>query len=136
VAKITVIGAGPAGCSAGYHLAKSGHQVTLIDKSGFPRDKVCGDGISLESVQALSTMGIYPQDLRQRIAEYARVMRPQQPKITTYKEALAYRHAHHNIIKIHIVLNQFNQQLKHGYSKVVIKHNLGFNSDRGCVSTN
>lgn len=71
MAKIAVIGAG----SAGYHLAKSGHQVTLIDKSGFPRDKVCGDGISLETVQVLSTMGIYPQDLRQRIAEYAPIHR-------------------------------------------------------------
>ncbi|AGY56651.1 NAD(P)/FAD-dependent oxidoreductase [Gloeobacter kilaueensis] len=71
MARIAVVGAGPAGCSAGYHLAKSGHEVTLIDKSAFPRDKVCGDGISLESVQALSTMGIYPQDLRRQLAEYA-----------------------------------------------------------------
>lgn len=75
MAKIAVIGAGPAGCSAGYHLAKGGHQVTLIDKSSFPRDKVCGDGISLESVQALSTMGIYPQDLRHRLAESAPIHR-------------------------------------------------------------
>lgn len=71
MATIAVIGAGPAGCSAGYHLAKSGHQVTLIDKNRFPRDKVCGDGISLESIQALSTMGIYPQDLKKLIADYA-----------------------------------------------------------------
>lgn len=52
MAKIAVMGAGPSGCSAAYHLAQSGHQVTLIDKSHFPRDKVCGDGISLESIQA------------------------------------------------------------------------------------
>lgn len=71
MAIIAVMGAGPAGCSAGYHLAKSGHQVTLIDKDRFPRDKVCGDGISLESIQALSTMGIYPQDLKKLIADYA-----------------------------------------------------------------
>ncbi len=75
MATIAVIGAGPAGCSAGYHLAKSGHQVTLIDKDRFPRDKVCGDGISLESIQALSTMGIYPQDLKKLIAEYAPIHR-------------------------------------------------------------
>lgn len=65
MAKIAVIGAG----LVGYHLAKSEHQVTLIDKSCFPRVKVCGGGISLGSVQALSTIGIYPQDIRQRIAE-------------------------------------------------------------------
>ncbi|MBD1906787.1 FAD-dependent oxidoreductase [Funiculus sociatus GB2-A5] len=70
MSKIAVIGAGPAGCSAGYHLAKSGHQVTLIDKEGFPRDKICGDGVSLQSVQALSTMGIYPQDIKRKVSEF------------------------------------------------------------------
>ncbi len=70
MSKITVIGAGPAGCSAGYHLAKSGHQVTLIDKESFPRDKICGDGVSLQSVQALSTMGIYPQDIKRKVSEF------------------------------------------------------------------
>jgi len=71
MAKIVIVGAGPAGCSAGYHLARSGHQVTLIDKDHFPRDKVCGDGISLESIQALAAMGIYPQDIRRSVSEYA-----------------------------------------------------------------
>lgn len=75
MAKIAVLGAGPAGCSAGYHLAQSGHQVTLIDQSRFPRDKVCGDGISLEAIQALATMGLYPQTLRQLAAEYAPIHR-------------------------------------------------------------
>lgn len=71
MSKIAVVGAGPAGCSAGYHLAKSGHDVTLIDKQGFPKDKVCGDGISIEAIQAISMMGIYPQDLRKLAMEYA-----------------------------------------------------------------
>ncbi|MDZ7955332.1 FAD-dependent oxidoreductase [Nostoc sp. DedQUE09] len=59
MSKIVVLGAGPAGCSAGYHLAKSGHQVMLIDKDCFPRDKTCGDGVSLGSVQALSTIRLF-----------------------------------------------------------------------------
>ena len=71
MSKIVVLGAGPAGCSAGYHLAKSGHQVTLIDKESFPRDKICGDGISFESVQNLSAMAIYPQDLKRLMSEFA-----------------------------------------------------------------
>jgi flavin-dependent dehydrogenase len=71
MSKIVVIGAGPAGCSAGYHLSKSGHQVTLIDKESFPRDKVCGDGISFKSVQALFPMGIYPQDIKRLMPEFA-----------------------------------------------------------------
>lgn len=73
MSKIAVVGAGPAGCSAGYHLARSGHDVTLIDKQAFPKDKVCGDGISIESIQALSMMGIYPQDIRRLVSEYARI---------------------------------------------------------------
>ena len=71
MSKIVVLGAGPAGCSAGYHLAKSGHQVTLLDKESFPRDKICGDGISFESVQNLSAMAIYPQDLKRMMSEFA-----------------------------------------------------------------
>ncbi len=71
MSKIVVLGAGPAGCSAGYHLARSGHQVTLIDKESFPRDKICGDGVSLQSVQALSTMGIYPQHIKGKVSEFA-----------------------------------------------------------------
>ncbi len=73
--KIAIVGAGPSGCSAGYHLAKSGHAVTLIDKQGFPRDKICGDGISIESMQAVSVMGIYPQDIRKSASEYAPIHR-------------------------------------------------------------
>ena len=71
MSKIVVLGAGPAGCSAGYHLAKSGHQVTLIDKESFPRDKICGDGISFEAVQTLFAMAIYPQDIKRLVSEFA-----------------------------------------------------------------
>jgi menaquinone-9 beta-reductase len=61
--RLAIVGAGPAGCSAGFHLASAGHDVTLIDRRPFPRDKVCGDGISAGALTALSTMGIYPRDL-------------------------------------------------------------------------
>jgi len=32
MSKVAVVGAGPAGCSAGYHLAKSGHHITARQK--------------------------------------------------------------------------------------------------------
>ena len=41
-----IVGAGPAGASAGYHLAKKGHSVLVIDKASFPRYKPCGGGVS------------------------------------------------------------------------------------------
>ncbi|MEC4803195.1 MAG: geranylgeranyl reductase family protein [Jaaginema sp. PMC 1079.18] len=41
-----IVGAGPAGSSAAYHLAKRGHSVILLEKAVFPRYKPCGGGIS------------------------------------------------------------------------------------------
>lgn len=39
---IVVVGAGPAGSMAARSLAEQGHQVLLVDRSTFPRSKVCG----------------------------------------------------------------------------------------------
>ena len=43
--KVTVLGAGPAGSTAAYYLAKGGASVELIDKVEFPRDKPCAGGL-------------------------------------------------------------------------------------------
>jgi geranylgeranyl reductase family protein len=43
---VAVIGAGPAGSSAAFILAKAGMSVALIDKYEFPRNKVCGGGLT------------------------------------------------------------------------------------------
>ncbi|MEA2082992.1 MAG: FAD-dependent oxidoreductase [Thermodesulfobacteriota bacterium] len=34
-----VVGAGPAGCGAAFFIARAGHEVLLLDKSGFPRER-------------------------------------------------------------------------------------------------
>ncbi|MEV5969601.1 geranylgeranyl reductase family protein [Streptomyces sp. NPDC051921] len=57
-ADVIVVGAGPAGCSAAYHLARAGHDVLLLEKATFPRDKVCGDGLTPRAVKELLGMGI------------------------------------------------------------------------------
>jgi len=41
-----IVGAGPAGSMAGYFLAKAGLNVLMIEKSNFPRRKVCGGGLT------------------------------------------------------------------------------------------
>ena len=41
-----VVGAGPAGATAAYNLAKEGKSVLLLDKENFPRYKTCGGGVS------------------------------------------------------------------------------------------
>lgn len=52
-----VVGGGPAGASAAYWLARSGHQVTLVEKKEFPRNKTCGDGLTPRAIRQLLDMG-------------------------------------------------------------------------------
>ncbi len=53
---ILVIGGGPAGSAAAYWLARDGHDVTLVEKKEYPRDKTCGDGLTPRAVRQLSDM--------------------------------------------------------------------------------
>jgi geranylgeranyl reductase family protein len=43
---VAVVGAGPAGAAAAYHLARSGHRVLVLEKALLPRYKPCGGGLS------------------------------------------------------------------------------------------
>ena len=42
---VLVEGAGPAGATAAYYLAKQGKKVALVDRAKFPREKACGGGL-------------------------------------------------------------------------------------------
>ncbi len=57
-ADVIVVGAGPAGSSAAYHCASAGLDVLLLDKASFPRDKICGDGLTPRAVKELVAMGL------------------------------------------------------------------------------
>jgi len=59
---VLVVGAGPGGSAAAYHLARHGVDVTLVDRSAFPREKVCGDGLTPRGVAAMLKMGIDPDE--------------------------------------------------------------------------
>jgi geranylgeranyl reductase family protein len=61
-ADVLVVGAGPAGSSTAYHLARHGVDVLLVDKAVFPREKVCGDGLTPRGVAALQRLDIDPTD--------------------------------------------------------------------------
>ena len=50
---VGIVGAGPAGSSAAYRLARAGARVLLVDKAVFPRDKPCGGGVTLRAARLL-----------------------------------------------------------------------------------
>ena len=58
---VLVIGGGPAGASAAYWLAKLGHEVTVVERKAFPREKTCGDGLTPRAVHQLNEMGLGDQ---------------------------------------------------------------------------
>jgi geranylgeranyl reductase family protein len=48
-----VVGAGPAGSTTAYRLARAGARVCMLDRATFPRDKPCGGGLTLRAVREL-----------------------------------------------------------------------------------
>ena len=53
-----IVGAGPAGSVAALVLARAGAAVRLVDRSGFPRDKLCGDTLNPGALSILDRLGI------------------------------------------------------------------------------
>jgi geranylgeranyl reductase family protein len=57
-ADVIVVGAGPSGSATAYHLAQAGLNVLLLEKTVFPREKVCGDGLTPRATKQLIKMGV------------------------------------------------------------------------------
>ena len=53
-AKVGIIGAGPAGAAAALQLNQLGIDCVVLDKAVFPRDKICGDGLSGKVITCLN----------------------------------------------------------------------------------
>jgi geranylgeranyl reductase family protein len=64
---VLVVGGGPAGSATAYWLAEAGHDVVVVEKKRFPREKTCGDGLTPRGVKALQDMG-----LEDRLADFHR----------------------------------------------------------------
>lgn len=58
--KVLVIGAGPAGTACAATLHSLGHEVIVVDKATFPRDKCCGDGLTTNALRLLENLGFDP----------------------------------------------------------------------------
>ena len=57
-ADVVVVGAGPGGAATADYLARDGINVLVLEKATFPRDKVCGDGLTPRAVSELIRLGI------------------------------------------------------------------------------
>ena len=53
---IVIVGAGPAGSACAIKLADSGLKIALLDKATFPRDKTCGDALSVDVINQLEML--------------------------------------------------------------------------------
>lgn len=60
---VIVVGAGPAGTTAAMFAKKQGLSVLLVDKAVFPREKICGDGLSTRTIKTLQALELYEKFL-------------------------------------------------------------------------
>ncbi|WP_432497482.1 geranylgeranyl reductase family protein [Kineococcus gypseus] len=57
-ADVLVVGAGPAGSTLARHLAAAGRRVLVLEKGSFPREKVCGDGLTPRATREIELLGL------------------------------------------------------------------------------
>jgi len=62
-----IVGAGPAGAACALSLKDSGLSIAVLDKEGFPRDKTCGDALSVDVINQLH---ILSKDLASTFLSY------------------------------------------------------------------
>ena len=53
---VLIVGAGPAGAACAMTLGQTGLSVAILDKAVFPRDKTCGDALSIDVINQLSIL--------------------------------------------------------------------------------
>ena len=92
-----IVGAGPAGSAAAIRLrlANPRLRVALIDKTNFPRDKACGDGLGPGAVPQLAALGVVVSTIEHAPrVEVAEVHGPDGLSFRAGMGAASQRHAH------------------------------------------
>lgn len=67
---VCVVGAGPAGSTCAYYLAKHHLNVIMIDKEKFPRDKVCGNQVNPQAQVILSDIGVLQELIDENMVKW------------------------------------------------------------------
>lgn len=85
---VIIIGAGPAGTTAGYLLGRAGFSVLLLDRKKFPRKKACAGGITPKA------MALFPFDISHFVRRVCREVKVTRPGNTSFivktKDPLCY----------------------------------------------
>lgn len=68
---VCVVGAGPAGSTCAYYLARQGCRVLLLERKQFPRDKLCGDAVCTRAQIHLKRMGVLQEILAEGKGRWA-----------------------------------------------------------------
>ncbi|MFN0087926.1 MAG: NAD(P)/FAD-dependent oxidoreductase [Blastocatellia bacterium] len=55
---VIIIGGGPSGATASTLLAREGYRILLLEKSRFPRQKLCGEFITPECMEVFERLGV------------------------------------------------------------------------------
>jgi geranylgeranyl reductase family protein len=69
---VCIVGAGIAGSTCAFYLAKQGKSVLLLEKEKFPRDKICGDAITPRAQVHLKRMGVLKSVLEEKKGHWAK----------------------------------------------------------------
>lgn len=90
-----IVGSGPAGSIAALRLAGEGHDVLLVDKRAFPRDKVCGDALIPDALASLRRCGLFEAvNAHAHATATVRVYSPSQIRVDLPGEFLTIRREH------------------------------------------
>ncbi len=68
---VIVVGAGPAGSGCAAYCAMNGLKTLLIDKTTFPRDKICGDAVGGKSLKHIDAIGAHEEVISGQHAKYS-----------------------------------------------------------------
>ena len=63
IADLLIVGGGPAGAAAAVTAARAGLTTVVVDKARFPRDKICGDGLTTGALRLLEDLGVDPGEV-------------------------------------------------------------------------